>query len=397
MARVAQPVPLLSLFMSLPKKIEHILFFSVLNTILNSTIGVYIPLYLLDTFGTLRVPLFFLGLEYGLFYMPCTTITTRLIERLGIERTQALSLFLNTGGLLLLSNPTIPRLVASALVFSLAVTTYWLPYHLAFARYGKKREVTREYGIINVAITIVGIALPLLGGVFITLQGYKAFLETMSIGVLAMAVIAAIKTGTREKTGFPTRHKRATQRFWPLFLVEGASHSAWFGVSLVAYSILGSLVAYGGIKSGMALIAAAITLWASKRVDHLHDYSLAALGYSIRGVLFSLFLAFPRPETAALVLLVLGALAPISDVPFSGFLYGTAKSLGSGLVLSRARALGVSRFVFLSLLALLPWNGILLASTLFVIALSLVYHYYTRGEPLPENMGSILRRHKKPA
>ena len=381
-------IPLLSIYFKLPENVKHILFFSVLRSLFFAAAGIYIPIFIFDSLGIFYVILYFL-LYYGAFQILCAIVVRELLKEKSAEFLQMVSIFFIFLQLLCLNFFKGPHLVISTAFFgSLALVFFWLPQHLTFGIFGRRRELTKEFVVVNIAMILILVFFPSISAILINVLNYSLFFLLISLIILIFAIYAAFYFKQSRKIKIKTPGKRIKKKFSKLFVLEGLFASFYIMIDIVIYMLVKDILIFGIVKSGVMLFSALTAYIISKRVDKRHDYALATIGIMVRSNIFiALFFSF-NAATAIIGALLLGLVAPIADTPFSSFLYNMAKKYGAEVIYHHEIMLGFSRLMGFLIFLILSLNESMFLAAIICILLGITYYFTSIGEEIREFIAS---------
>ena len=374
----------LNVYFSLPERVKHILFFTLLRSFYLASAGIYVPLFILDRLGLSYAILFFV-LQYGVFCAISAIIVRELLKSKSIEFLQMLSLFFIFGQLLSLNLFYDERLVVAAGLFgALGITFYWIPQHLAFGVFGRRRELAKEYAAINMPMIAIMVVFPVVAGIIINAVSYGVFFLIFSIIALSFAILAMRHFKARGRIKVGKSKSTVKRKFALLFASEGLWFSFYIMVDILVYTLIKNLLIFGILKSLVMLFAAFTAFLISKRIDKRHDYALATIGILLKANVFTVLFLSLNSVTAAAAMLLFGLIAPLIDTPFYGFLYNMVKKYGYDVICLREFILGISRAIGLSLFFFLDFSIAMGIAVLCGILFGFMYYFISIKEEIRE-------------
>src|SRR3989344_9061838 len=143
-----------------------------------SLIGVFVPIY----FYLIGYPL----ISIFFFYIPVAKISSRFgIKHSILFSIPSLIIFF----FLLYSIEIFSWPLALLAVFSgLSTSMFWIPYHIEFAKFSDRKNRGKEIGFSAVIASLFSILGPVLGGIFLTIFGFKILFIVVSC-LLFLSVI----------------------------------------------------------------------------------------------------------------------------------------------------------------------------------------------------------------
>jgi MFS family permease len=253
-------------------EMNEIYWFMILRSFALSLIGIFVPIFLYKAnFGVSNIFLYYISLYFFEFIFEY--IAARFMKLRGPKHSMILSLpflIVHIWQLMTLSQFHWSPL-ALAVSLSIALAFFWEGYHYDFSRSKHTAKTTREVGKIFIAMTLIGAAAPLIGGLIATYFGTKPLLIIVIV-LLILGSLVLLKTKDRNfrKGKFDIskvsltnidRHlvsyaglgweTVSTGQIWPLFL----------------FFIISSYSGIGLITSATLILSILVTYWVSRRSD----------------------------------------------------------------------------------------------------------------------------------
>ena len=161
---------------SIPEKLKHLIFFSIIRILLLAALGVYLPLYIYQLYG-IKLAMFYMSLYYGIFTIPLTIVAFKITKKRSQEFVQFISIL--SGMLMLILSKLLSvspwLIIPLAFLGSTFLAFYWIPRHLILSFHSKREQTTQSYALINAISTIISILIPFIIAVFIAKLGYSLF------------------------------------------------------------------------------------------------------------------------------------------------------------------------------------------------------------------------------
>ncbi|MBL7155293.1 MAG: MFS transporter [Candidatus Portnoybacteria bacterium] len=154
-------------------------------------LGLFLPIFIYNLFGqNFQYTVFYFAIGY-LFYAVAVTLGAKFLNKFGFRRSLRISIFLGAAyytvfyfikedNLIYL----IPLTIIILLFYNLS---YWLPYHVNFAKFTSRRNRSRQVAAISATREIMGISLPILAGFIIIQFGFEV--------LFVMAIILYLTSG----------------------------------------------------------------------------------------------------------------------------------------------------------------------------------------------------------
>lgn len=253
-------------------EMNEIYWFMILRSFALSLIGIFVPIFLYKAnFGVSNIFLYYISLYFFEFIFEY--IAARFMKLRGPKHSMILSLpflIIHIWQLITLSQFHWSPLVL-AVPLSIALAFFWEGYHYDFSRSKHTAKTTREVGKIFIAMTLIGAAAPLIGGLIATYFGTRPLLIIVIV-LLILGSLVLLRTKDRNfrkgkfdisKVSLANIDKHlvsyaglgwetvSTGQIWPLFL----------------FFIISSYSGIGLITSVTILISILVTYWVSRRAD----------------------------------------------------------------------------------------------------------------------------------
>jgi len=170
----------------LTRQVRELYLSSSLMTFAVAMVSIFEPIYLYQNgFSINKILYFYLGV-YAL-YLFGIPLGAKFARRFGYEKAILLgSPFLALYYIALYLIPSNGLYVFIAIVsLMLQKTFYWPGYHADFARFGRNKERGREVGNLIILSSLVYVAGPLIGGILISVWGFKMLFTVATILIIA--------------------------------------------------------------------------------------------------------------------------------------------------------------------------------------------------------------------
>jgi len=241
-------------------------------------LGLFMPIFIYNLFGkNFQYTALYFAIGYFL-YAIAVTMGAKSLNRFGFRRSLRISIllgifyylifyFIKDDNLIYL----IPLAVIVLLFFRLS---YWLPYHVDFAKFTSKKNRGRQVAAIQTTRTIMGIFLPILAGFIIMQFGFKVLFIMAMVLYLVSGIPYLTIPRTREKFSwtfletwqkfFSKKYRKTALAFmadgaektvavviWPIFIYQllqgdylkvGAISTFIIGVTVILQLILGKSI-----------------------------------------------------------------------------------------------------------------------------------------------------------
>ncbi len=311
---------------TLPEEVKHFYELAAVKQILSTSIGVFLPVYILSQTGSLSLAVLYAALGWGIFPMFTGLLNVLLLKKIGVEKTLyigILALVVESAGVVLL--PLIPpTIIFLAFLEAVHMSTYWDAFHTAFGIFGKKREETTEVAGYSLVLAVIGIITPIVMGALITQLGYhQAYAIMLLVGVVMATYL--VRHFTKKRTIRVSIHKVVNCPYKETWLFNGLALFPISMISLYVFTLSGNKpLLFGGYISLMVLISALLSLYVAHLVDKQRKYWLALIQVLGTSLILLSYAVTPRFEVVVL-LEILRQIVGIFGIAIYGPLYEIGK------------------------------------------------------------------------
>lgn len=274
---------------------------SVLQEVANGLIKLFVPIYIY-TLSQNLMPIFIFQLIFRFSLMAATYPTTKLIKIFGPDKIMFVSNFFQIGyfSLLILAklNPSLVYL--SALLSGIAISFFWIPYHLSFSSLGDKEKFPKQIAKMQTLTKIASVTTPLIGGLIAERIGFN-FLLFLGSFILVLSSGPMMLDNYNQKTDilpfFQILKKifySAEKKLYIAYFFDGfrisIDNNFW---PIVLFSIIPNLDKIGGLKTISLLLFLIITNLLGHSLSRFHLSSFIggntarSFLWTIRGLNFS--------------------------------------------------------------------------------------------------------------
>ncbi|MBI2573044.1 MFS transporter [Candidatus Woesearchaeota archaeon] len=271
------------------KELSHIAISITLRFFALSLISLFIPLYLYHELGYSLTQTLLFFIFYSLIFAVFTPIAAAFAARFGVKHAVLFSLpfyvaFL--AGLSLLKTVAIPLVVLSSLV-GISLAFYWMGMNLLFYHASDQKHRGEEVGKVSFYKILATVAGPLLGGLLISLVGFRIVFVIACVILIGSAAILFLRKETHIRYHFSFKEVLAKDHWKDsfFFMSKGTDSMAtsvlW---PLLIFFILGDYFSLG-IAEAVLAGGSAVLMWIiGKYSDHMNKHTLI----HVMGVLESL-------------------------------------------------------------------------------------------------------------
>jgi len=164
----------------------------VIDQIGSGMVGLFMPIFLWQTFGDLNLVLLYYFLVHGLYAFG-VFFGAKIMSHIGLKSAMILSIpfkVLFYGSLYYLS-VGYPILIFTAIMISvieIRMMLFWVPYHTDFAEFTNKRTRGRVMGFLSAISSVVAIFIPLISGWIISNHGFQV-LFLIAIVLISVSIV----------------------------------------------------------------------------------------------------------------------------------------------------------------------------------------------------------------
>jgi len=203
-------------------------------------LGLFLPIFLFELFGqNIRLVLIYYGIGFFLYGLS-VAIGARFLNRYGFKRALQTSVFLGAFFYVIFYfidqdnwRYLIPFTIITIVLYRLS---FWLPYHVDFAKFSDKKNRCRQVSIFEATRLGAGIFIPLISGYIITRFGFDV-LFIISIFLYLISGIPYLSIPrTREKFSW------SLKRTWQEYLSKKRRKMVLVYAARGAESVTGSVV-----------------------------------------------------------------------------------------------------------------------------------------------------------
>lgn len=237
--------------------INQIYAYEILQRFVLGIIGIFIPIYILQTGAPLSWAFLFLFVE-ALGFLLAAGPASYLIAKIGFKHALTLCylFYLPVFLLLQFSEVTIPLVIAVGVLYALGNTFHWLALHAEFAIDSKEEKRSKESGkMIGLPMISEAIA-PFIGGAIMTYYGFNILLTTAVFFLFMSVIPLAMSKDHRDPMKYEVSSlwDKEHRKFSELFTLRGIEIAASvFLFPLFVYYVLGNTLDAGSTRSLVSL------------------------------------------------------------------------------------------------------------------------------------------------
>jgi len=327
---------------------------------------IFEPIYLFSYFDrSLSLTVLYFASVHGLYGI-LVAFGARLISKIGLKRSVLFSHFFFFGYYLILF--FIDKsfiLLPLAIVFkAMAMILFWPAFHISFVRLLEKSYSGRQVGKINIVYSAPIIIGPVIGGLILGIGGYSALFSAVLVVLFSSSIPMFFSKETF--IAYTDNYMKAWQR---IFKKENLKTSIAFAASSMEYTsnlylwplfmfILAiSYETMGGVITFSMAVASLFTLYMGRMSDKIiNRVWFLNIGSVLTSMAWIIKYFVITPLDAFLAHALYRICRTSAGIPFETFFYKKASLKGSEseeFIIYREILLNLSRFFFLSVLALL--------------------------------------------
>lgn len=304
-------------------------------------LGLFLPIFIYNLLGNnfqYTALYFALG---SFLYAIAVTLGAKFLNRFGFRRSLRISIFLGAAYYAVfyfIKEDNLIYLIPLAIIIHLFYRlSYWLPYHVNFAKFTSRKNRSRQVAAINATRAIMGIVLPLLAGLIIIKFGFD-ILFVMAIILHLVSGISYI-TIPRTYETFSWTYLKTWQKFFSkeyrktaaAFIAMGAEETTAMVIwPIFIYQLLqGDYLKVGAISTFIIAATVILNLTLGRALDKkLKKKKVLKFGsiFYASGWVIKIFIA------TALQIFVVGVyhnlMRVFTRMPFETLAYETAADQG---------------------------------------------------------------------
>jgi len=299
--------------------INQIYAYEILQRFVLGIIGIFIPIYILQTGAPLSWALAFIMVE-ALAFMLASGPASYLIARIGFKHALALCYLFYFPVFLLLQflDISIHLVFAVGVLYAMGNVFHWLALHAEFAIDSDEENRSEDSGKMIGLPMISEATAPFVGGAIMTYYGFSILLTTAMFFLFLSVVPLAMSRDHRDPMDYEISSlwDEEHRKFSELFVLRGAEISAAvFLFPLFVFYIVGSTMDAGGSRALVSVGGIAFALVSGIIAQKADKKHMIALGTIASGIIYFLIPFIETATTAYILSFALGVLFMIYYVP----------------------------------------------------------------------------------
>jgi len=326
---------------------------------------IFEPIFIFNYFNnSLSLTVLYFASVHGLYAL-LVALGAKLVSKIGLKHSILFSHFFFLGYYLILFfiyNSFI--LLPLAIIFKVvAMLLFWPAFHIDFVRFSEKGYSGRQVGKINVIYSMPTILSPIIGGAILSIGGYPALFAAVLVVLFSSSIPMFLSketfvayTDTYLKAWwriFRKENFRTTVAFTSLGMEYSVNLYLW---PLFMFILAISYEAMGGIVTFSLAAAALFALYMGRISDSISNRVwFLNIGSVLTSIAWVIKYFVVTPFDAFLAHALYRICRTSASIPFETFYYKRASlkgSEGDEFIIYRETILNLSRFVFLSAVAL---------------------------------------------
>lgn len=313
------------------KKLNSIYLITSLDGLVNSLVGIFIPVYLL-TVGYDLQQVMLLFLYYAVFVFVGFCLTALLSQRIGLKKLLILRLPVFILYLYVLYNMQSPdiSLVWIALLGTVNVSFFWYPMHIWFARHSDGKNTGSNVGSLFAWPQVSALVAPIVGGVIATGFGFKAlFGLSMLIEVLTVIPLMYLPEHFPKVSFDFIRLKQLVKKYPQYIRLELGENirEELDGIiwPIFVYLTLKNIMSVGAIASLMAVGGIMFTFIMGRFTDKISKHKLINYGLFLTLIVWAVRIFSKDPSFIYYSTLIAGLAGILILIPLNTMVYRFAK------------------------------------------------------------------------
>lgn len=273
-------------------------------------VGLFLPIFLFEQLhGNIQIVLTYYIIGH-LIYALFVPLGAQFLNKIGLRRSLRISVLFDAAFYVcmffLAVNPSL-FLILSVIAVTFGRMTFWLPYHIDFAKFTDKLNRGKEVGLMWATKSLLSIVMPIAAGLLIAMYGYSI--------VFILAIILFLCAGIpfltlpRTHENFSWTYRQTVRNFFSKdnrqLVIANMANGAENDVAIVIWPIFiyqllqGNYLAVGALSSLIVLLTVIIQLMVGKYTDvfnkrkMLHWGSIAyATGWLAKAFVLTAFQTF---------------------------------------------------------------------------------------------------------
>lgn len=260
-----------------------------LQFLASGLIGLFLPIFLYQTSGNDIFLVIWWYLIGHLAYSIILPWGARLVSAIGLRRCLRFSVVFDAlayAAIYLISYSFWPFFWLSILMVVLARLTFWLPYHVDFALFTDKYDRGKEVSVIWATKAVLGILMPMAGGLLIGWFDFKIVFVLAIILYLTPAIpfMALPRTKERYVWGYWETIKHFFSQKSRNLVIANMANGAENAVALIIWPVFiwqllaGNFLAVGILSSAIVLLGVVMQLLMGQYTDLFNKRKLLKWG-----------------------------------------------------------------------------------------------------------------------
>lgn len=344
----------------LRKEINELYVMNAIRSFADSMISIFVPIFLLKQGFALSLVLLYL-LSWSIFAVVFCFIAFRLISKFGVKHmifasipiTILYFLSLHQFSFLRTLMPDLLLTIFLGFMFAASIASYWMGFHLEFARFSSEVKSTKQLGVLRILSTVFAIFGPLVGALIITYFSFNMLFLIVMILLVISVIVLFFSKETHEPFKFSMRKAlfRDFKKGFPYIAEAFQSTTVGFLWPVLLFVFAISLNEIGGlyVVSNTALVL--FTWFVSRQTTTANRHLFLNLGAFIHSLTLTVRVFLKTIASIAVVQGIGGLSITMLRLPFHTIFYNNSKKRGfAQTIFFREVYLTIGRLIMLSIL-----------------------------------------------
>jgi len=354
-------------FFKLPDEVAHFYILAFVRTILTVTGGLFLPLFIYKSTGSLTLVFLYMLLSQGVAKLPLRPANLWILRHYGVEWAMFLSIVLAgvEYSLVYFLGMGIIAVFFYGFLEGVSGSLYWDAYHTSFGVFGRERDSAEEIAGLQVIQNITSILLPMFSALIIRFLGFHTFYALVFVSTFLASLYLLFKFGELHRIDF-SFHDVLHAPYRDLHVSDGIQYGFTWVIPIFLYIVFsGSVVLFGALKTLIGLAMALFSLIIARYFDRKRAFGLGRVTYLGNAVFPTILSLFPSPIVASVTEISRG-LTNTFAVAISATLYRVVKHRAPALAVGRSFYVSVGKTVSFTVALVLAY----LVECAHVLALS---------------------------
>jgi len=293
-----------------------------------SMISIFIPIFLLNLNYSLTSVLIFYAIinaTHALFIIPATKISSKYGFKHSILYSIPILIIFYLG-LFTLEQSNWP-IYLLAVIFGVSNSLFWMGYHVDFSKFSDKKNRGKEVGIAKIVNLIFHALGPVIGGLILTLIGFKALFATVSVLLIASAIPLFFSKDIHEPILFSIKEIFKGQKLKNTLVFAG--HGIESGLSTVIwpififFTILNDFTTLG-LVSSLSILFSLVFVFIVAKFSDIHRKLVLKIGSIMNTLIWGVRFFIKTTFQVFIIDSFYGVSQTLIHIPFDALSYDKA-------------------------------------------------------------------------